>query len=237
MQHLIARERRPSRHVDLIGRGQRAACDLCGYGERRRGRDGRRQLRRWRDGHDLGLINDYDGSAFADWDEVPSWAKPYIASLVEAGIVEDSREADGIYIFAENNVVREEMVAMAVRALDADIRESAAADAAAAAEAPDFGDVSGWAKGYMASALDNKMINVGDDRSVEPARNVRRDETAMILHELIFYLSIWLFYMVFRGSFTRYALCIDIARNMCHHIITELQIGREAVISWLKPRI
>ena len=51
----------------------------------------------------------------------------------------------------------------------------------------DFADVSDWAKGCVAFALAHEMINVGSDGSVNPAKNAKRDKTAMMLYMLLQY--------------------------------------------------
>ena len=67
----------------------------------------------------LGLeqIDDFDGSAFVDWNDAPEWAKPYIAALVEMKIVNGSLEGYDLLILANNNITREEMISMVIRAL------------------------------------------------------------------------------------------------------------------------
>ena len=127
------------------------------------------------------LINDYNGSAFVDWDGVQNWAKPYIAALFEEGIVYGSLQADGLYVYANNPITREEMITIVVRALGVEITIGGKSDAT------DFIEVSDWAKDSVAFALENEMINIDTDGSVCPARNAKRDETAMILYKLLQY--------------------------------------------------
>ncbi|MCL2057513.1 MAG: S8 family serine peptidase [Oscillospiraceae bacterium] len=138
---------------------------------------------------ELELIDDYEGSAFADWAEVPDWARPFVAALVEAGIVKGSLHYNNIYIYANNNVTREEMVTMIVRALGAAFPESGAADAAppqnASVGAPDLGEASFWARDFVVFALQYGMINVDAYGNINPIRNAKRDETAMALYMLL----------------------------------------------------
>ena len=131
----------------------------------------------------LDLVYEFDGSDFADWDEVEDWAKPYVAAAVEAGIVEGANEGDGIYILGNSNVTREEMIAMSVRALEVDIDEEAEVDT------DDADDVSDWAAASVAFAVDYGMINIDGDDNVNPGDNAKRSEAAMILFMLIEYLE------------------------------------------------
>jgi hypothetical protein len=162
----------------------------------------------------LPLIDNYDGSAFADWDGVADWAKPYVAALIEAGIVRGSLETGRIYINAESNISREEMVVMAFRALELQpgaagaeaetaAGDSAAGDAADAEYIGDIGDISFWASEAVLFALVNDLVNTrdadgtpqpprGDDGTdsapdslfARPSLPSRRDEAAVVLRRM-----------------------------------------------------
>ena len=131
----------------------------------------------------LESIENYEGSEFSDWSSVPVWAKPYVAASTKAGILLGSLEAYGVFVFAFNSITREEMIAMAVRALEIEIPEGGTSDA------PDFDEVSDWARDYVAFAIENGMTNTGTDGSVDGRRYAKRDETAMVLYMLIKHLE------------------------------------------------
>ncbi|MCL2165568.1 MAG: S-layer homology domain-containing protein, partial [Oscillospiraceae bacterium] len=132
---------------------------------------------------ELDLIYDYDGSgAFADWGDVQEWGRPYMAAAIEAGIVLGSAEQGGLYLFPDDNIIREEMIAMSVRALGAEVPEGGECDA------PDFDAVSEWAMDDVAFAVENEMINMRQG-NVAPAANATRAESAMILYKLLEYLG------------------------------------------------
>jgi len=128
----------------------------------------------------LEIINDYEGSRFADWDKVADWAKPYMAAAIEAGIVLGSAEAGGLYINADDNIIREQMIAMAIRSLEVDTLEEAVVGT------PDASAVSEWAVSEVAFAVENKMINLHDG-NVNPIIDATRAEAAMILYMLLDY--------------------------------------------------
>ena len=133
---------------------------------------------------ELELIYDYDGSdTFADWFDVQEWGRPYMAAAIEAGIVLGSAEEDGLYLNPDDNIIREEMIAMCVRALGAEVPEGGECDA------PDFEAVSEWAMDDVAFAVENAMINLRQG-NVAPASNATRAEAAMILYRLIVYLGL-----------------------------------------------
>ena len=131
----------------------------------------------------LDLNYDFDGLAFADWDEVVEWARPYIAVAVESGILVGSAEESGLHVLSEDFIIREQMIAMTVRALEVSVPEGGESYVS------DFDTVSDWAKDYIAFAVENGMINVDDDNSVRPHENATRAEAAMILYMLIQYMD------------------------------------------------
>ncbi|MCL2165451.1 MAG: S-layer homology domain-containing protein [Oscillospiraceae bacterium] len=66
---------------------------------------------------ELPLDTNFDGSIFADWEMVADWARPYIGAMVSFEVVQGSLEDGLLYVKADNNVTRQEMVALVVRAL------------------------------------------------------------------------------------------------------------------------
>ena len=66
----------------------------------------------------LPLIYDFNGERFSDWDDIEDWAKPYVATLVNSGIVLGSIENGSLCINPLANITREEMTVMAVRSLN-----------------------------------------------------------------------------------------------------------------------
>jgi len=133
---------------------------------------------------DLELIDDYDGSEFADWADVADWAKPYIGAAVEAGILLGSKEADGVYLLPDDNITREEMIAMVVRALRANVPGDGVSDAA------DRGDVSNWARDEVAFACNNGLINLDASGNINPRTDAKRSEAAMILSKMLEFLGL-----------------------------------------------
>ena len=131
---------------------------------------------------ELPLEENFDGTAFADWGTVEDWAKPYIGAAVKAGIVMGSLEGDELFVNANNNISRQEMITMAVRALQ--IAESA--DSYPRENILDFDDVADWARDVVAFALKNDMIN-SDGGLVRPLDNAKRSESAMMLYKMLEY--------------------------------------------------
>ena len=132
----------------------------------------------------LPLEEGFDGTDFSDWGAVAEWAKPYIGAVVKAGLVYGSLEDDMLLINANNNISRQETVAIAVRALEIDVPT----DGAPQQRITDFEDAGEWAKDAMAFALNNGMINVSGEKC-RPTDNAKRDEAAMVLFKMLEYIG------------------------------------------------
>ena len=130
----------------------------------------------------LPLENNFDGSLFADWGAVEDWAKPYVGALVKAGIVKGALEEEGLLIKANNNISRQEMIAMAVRALQIIVPEGEPPHI----DITDFYDAEDWARDVVALAINNEMIDYNGNR-VRPLADAKRSEAAMILYKLLEY--------------------------------------------------
>jgi hypothetical protein len=130
---------------------------------------------------ELPLEQDFDGARFADWSGVADWAKPYVGAAVNAGIVKGSQEDDRLLIRADETITRQEMIAMAVRALGIE----AAADEPNAVS--DFHETDEWARNTFAFALNHSMINIDGGLS-RPLANAKRADAAMVLFKLREYL-------------------------------------------------
>ena len=134
----------------------------------------------------LPLEENFDGKEFSDWDDVAEWAKPYVGAVVKAGLVYGSLEGASLRINANNNISRQETIAIAVRALKISV---------GAVDVPgqgilDFDTTSDWAKAEMAFALTNQMINVNNGYS-RPLEDAKRDEVAMALYKMLEYLTLF----------------------------------------------
>jgi len=132
---------------------------------------------------ELPLEENFNGSQFADWDSVVDWAKPFVGALVKAGVVEGSLEDGKTYIHAGDNISREEMIAMAVRALYITVPTGSGAPDI---EIADFESTSEWARDFVGFSLNNNMIN-SDDGQVRPLEYAKRSEAAMMLFKMIEY--------------------------------------------------
>ncbi|MCL2059369.1 MAG: S-layer homology domain-containing protein [Oscillospiraceae bacterium] len=134
----------------------------------------------------LPLDTSYDGSTFDDWDTVDDWAKPYAGALVAAGVVLGSQEGDILLLNANKGISRQEMTAMAVRALNIDIPAdgSPTGDTMEVGSILDFSDVADWAGGHVAFAINYGMLGAERGRA-RPTDSATRAEAAMMLYKML----------------------------------------------------
>ena len=131
----------------------------------------------------LELKENFDGQKFSDWNNIEDWAKPYIGAAVNAEIVYGSAEGDKLYVNADNDITRQEIVAMIVRSLGEEGTDSYNAPI----EISDFNDADDWAYDTLAFAIRNGMINT-DSGIVRPLVPTTRAEAAMMLYKMLEYL-------------------------------------------------
>ena len=132
----------------------------------------------------LPLEEDFDGARFSDWNIVGDWAKPYIGAAVNAGIVYGSKDDGKLYVNADNDITRQEMIAMTVRALGIEIPENAAAPEGIT----DFLTAEGWAYDTLAFAIANDMVDINDG-AARPLTPATRAEAAMMLYKMVEYIA------------------------------------------------
>ena len=142
---------------------------------------------------DRELAYGFDGSRFADWDEVEDWAKPYVGAAVKAGFVYGSLEDGLLYVNSNSNITRQEMVAMAIRVLNIDAGEPTLSgsdvDALSLEDIiSDLDSADDWAKPTFTFAVYNGMINTNNGVS-RPLADATRAETAMVLYKLLMYIN------------------------------------------------
>ncbi|MGI5880285.1 MAG: S-layer homology domain-containing protein [Syntrophomonadaceae bacterium] len=103
------------------------------------------------------------------------WAENYISIAAANGIVSGYNETT----FGPNDpITREQMAVMVVRAAKLDKKAGASAFA-------DDNNISGWARDYINSAVDKKILSVGGDKCFRPKANASRAEAAMMLYRVL----------------------------------------------------
>ncbi len=118
---------------------------------------------------------DETGQPFTDLPK-DHWAYASIAELVEKNIVSGESVDNGIQIRPEDSITRQEAAKIVVAAIGVPVVENAEPDCTDAAL------VDGWAKPFVAAAIEHGVVNGYEDGSFQPAGQVTREELlAMIM--------------------------------------------------------
>jgi hypothetical protein len=135
---------------------------------------------------------DFDGSLFSDWADTENWARPYIGAAVKSGLVQGSFDDDLLYINSNDNISRQEMIVMAIRAHSKGANNAGVANGienapdpeAAKNKAPDYLEAEDWAQPSLIYAINNDMVDI-PNRLVRPLFSATRAETALTLSKLL----------------------------------------------------
>ena len=108
------------------------------------------------------------------------WFYQYVTTAAELGIVNGYE--DGAFL-PENNITREEMSAVIVRAIEAAGVELGASRLNI--NFADEGDISEYAVGYIDSLYTAGIINGDENNMFRPQDNLTRAEAAKVLHSVL----------------------------------------------------
>jgi hypothetical protein len=109
-------------------------------------------------------------------DEIPNWARGYIIALTKKGIFDGY---DDMTFRPDKNITREEMTAVLVRAFE---KTSKSKDKISF---KDQKEISKWAREYVSSGTENKLIEGYEDNTFKPKKNITRAETFTMVCKLL----------------------------------------------------
>ncbi|SFL44170.1 Heme-binding NEAT domain-containing protein [Paenibacillus sp. 1_12] len=113
---------------------------------------------------------------FADLDNVPTWAKPYLEQAVEAGIISSYEDRT---FRADRKITRSEIAVMVARALKLPLDTNETSTFADAQNIP------GWASASVAAAAKKGIINGRDNNMFAPQDRATRAEAVTLILALI----------------------------------------------------
>ncbi len=113
---------------------------------------------------------------FSDAESIPGWARPAIAAAVQAGII--SGYEDNTFR-PDRQITRAELATMIVRAMN--ISPAASPELTFS----DAGDIPAWAKGYVATAVDEGIIAGRPDNTFGAGDNATRAEAATMAVKML----------------------------------------------------
>ncbi|OMF37483.1 hypothetical protein BK133_05345 [Paenibacillus sp. FSL H8-0548] len=117
---------------------------------------------------------------FADNDQIPVWAAPYVAEVASAGVI--SGYPDQTFRWS-NNITRAEMAVMVARAAKLDLSESDSANFADDAAIPS------WAYSAVSAAKANGLINGKNNNLFDANGKATRAEAVVMILNLLNYLQ------------------------------------------------
>ncbi|WP_276357928.1 immunoglobulin-like domain-containing protein [Cohnella caldifontis] len=118
---------------------------------------------------------------FADETDIPAWAKPGVAAVVRAGLIQGDGIGAATRFRPNATVTRAEMAVMAAAALNA-------SPASAAADSLPFKDgdrIPGWARGSVSAAVSAGLLTGYEDGAFRPDRPVTRAEAGVLIGKLL----------------------------------------------------
>ena len=126
----------------------------------------------------MGWAPESGGPGFADNTGIPAWARGYIATAVDRGVIKGYEDNT---FRAANLISRAEIAAMVVRAMG---KESDAAKAGALSFG-DAGSVPAWARGYVSVAAAQGIVKGKPGSLFAPADKATRAESAAMLVRML----------------------------------------------------
>ena len=137
----------------------------------------------------LGLKAASSDMSFADDTNIPSWAKPYVAAAVEAGLIQGYAEGGATSFHGELTVTRAEAAVMTARTLQLyDTAADGITDGAPILK--DASDIPSWARPSIDEALSAGILSGYDDGSFRADQTATRAEAATMIYKLLFALGI-----------------------------------------------
>lgn len=109
---------------------------------------------------------------FADYEEIPAWAAPYVAAASERGVIEGYEDRT---FRSSRPITRDEATKMMVIALGLDIQKD---------EASSFEDanrIPAWAQPYVSTALAEGLVQGRGNNLFAPRENITRAETVTLI--------------------------------------------------------
>lgn len=118
---------------------------------------------------------------FADSEKISDWAKKEVEAAFKVGIVQGK---DGNKFAPQDNITRQDMVVMIVRALN-HVDESIAKDASKEVTYADADKIASYAKDSVGIATDLGIINGVGDNKFDPTGTANRAQAAQIIYNFL----------------------------------------------------
>lgn len=114
---------------------------------------------------------------FADIEDIPEWALPYIKAAVMHGLVNGKNIGGKLYISANDYITREEIAAIIGRTINSDARS--------AKNFKDSSQISAWASEEVQKLVELGIITGYEDDTFKPRNNADRVEAAVMIYKTL----------------------------------------------------
>ena len=139
----------------------------------------------------LPLDNIYEAMYLTDFNNVDSWAKPYLYAFIDSRINSEPLHNEQMVLSANNPISRQDMVVMSLHALNLDDFDKTNINIQIddIYEIEDINEIDDFAIDYIMYALSKDMLNINDNK-IRPHDNAKRSEAAYFFGKA-FYYYIW----------------------------------------------
>jgi len=114
---------------------------------------------------------------FADNENIPQWAIPYVKAAVMKGLVSGKNIEGKNYFASEDFITREEIAAMIGRSLNSEKKSSRIFN--------DNSLISSWSREEVLKLVDLGIITGYEDNTFKPKNNATRTETSVMIYKYI----------------------------------------------------
>ena len=130
---------------------------------------------------DMALPTVSVGTGLSDNDNIPNWARPYVAAAINCGVICGENSNDGNKVFRANDyITRAEAATILDRAMGLSNENRIMTFA-------DSDTVPAWAEQSLINTTVNGIISVYDDNTIKADCSVTREDVAKMLYETICY--------------------------------------------------
>ena len=121
------------------------------------------------------------GTGLSDNEDIPVWARDYIAAAINCGVINGENDEEGNKVFRANDyITRAEAAAILDRALEL-------ADDNRKLNCSDVDSVPTWAEQSLINTTSSSLISLYDDNTIKANQNVTREDAAKMLYQSIIY--------------------------------------------------
>lgn len=122
------------------------------------------------------IVNEYDGN-IADYNDIKTWAMPYMQTLLNEGIIKGSIIDGKRYLYPNQKITRQEIVTIMSRIYDYETKTTF--------DFKDDDQISLWAKEHLTKMIELGVVGGYPDNTFRPKNYATRGECAKIIYKMM----------------------------------------------------